>query len=490
MMATKNTLPDRGARAVMWAYLTTGVAVFLLMALVGLSMRAEQAQWLNLGPGLFYSLMTLHGAGMLVSMALCGMGGLWYLMNRERAMDGGIAWAALAFTVAGVVCVIASVWPGGFGAAWTFLYPLPFVGATWPNWATGAFLVGLALVMLGWTVWCTQILGCVLDAYGGLRGALGWDLVFHHAQFEASGRPEPPPYAFAALVTAIDGLLAAAGGMLIGIALIVHLFFPSVAIDPLWAKNLTYFFGHTFANLTIYMAIGLVYYALPNYANRQWHTSPVLAVAWWGTLLFVATAYFHHLYMDFAQPRGLQYVGEVASYLAAFPPAVVTIFGGALLVYRSQMRWTMGSMFLYAGLIGWLIGGVGALIDATVPVNSSLHNTLWVPAHFHTYLLEGVALFVFGWIFWNLETRSGLVSSLRTRWLSGAGIFGGGGILLLGWYVAGANSVPRRYAAQPAPGPDIASWASVGAIILLAGLIVCVAEAIRLAKAPQTEANG
>jgi cytochrome c oxidase subunit 1 len=474
-----------GARAVMWAYLTTGVAIFGLMALIGLALRVEQAQWVAYDPGTFYALMTLHGSGMVVALALSAMGGLWFIMNRERGMDRTIAWSAYAAIVVGVLCVILSIFPGRFAAAWTFLYPLPFTGATWPSWATGAFLFGVALVMLGWTVYCVQLLGCVLAKYGGLRGAVGWDLVFHPGRASTSSAPEPPPQAFAALVTAVDGLFAATGGMLVGVALIVHWIDPSVAIDPLWAKNLTYQFGHTFANLTIYMAIAFVYVALPRYANRKWHTSPVLAIAWWGTLLFVATAYFHHLYMDFVQPRGFQYLGQVASYLAAFPPAVVTIFGGALLIYRSKMRWTMGSMFLYAGLVGWLIGGIGALIDATVPINFSLHNTLWVPAHFHTYLLEGVTLFVLGWIFANLEARSGLVSSLLTRWIVGLGIFGGGALLLLGWYVAGAESVPRRYAVQPVPGPAIAAWASIGAMLLIAGLVFCLAEAVRLARAPK-----
>ena len=475
------------ARRIMWAYLTTGIAVFGLMVLVGLAMRMEQAHWVTYDPGSFYALMTLHGSGMIVALALCGMGGLWFIMDRERAMDQGLAWSAYALIVLGVVAVILSVYPGRFGAGWTFLFPLPFVGTTWPNWATGTFLIGVALVMLGWTVYCMQLLGCVLSKYGGLRGAMGWDLVFHHDAFVASGRPEPPPAAFAALITAVDGLFASAGGMLVGVALIIHWIDPTVAIDPLWAKNLTYLFGHTFANLTIYMAIAFVYVALPRYAQREWHTSQVLAIAWWGTLLFVATAYFHHLYMDFVQPRGVQYIGEAASYLAAFPPAVGTIFGGALLGYRSRLRWTMSSMFMYAGLVGWLIGGVGALIDATVPINVSLHNTLWVPAHFHTYLLEGVTLFVFGWIFADLEARTGLVSSLATRWITGLGIFGGGAVLLLGWYVAGAASVPRRYAEQPAPGPAIAAWASAGAILLILGLVVCLIEAVRLARARTIE---
>jgi cytochrome c oxidase subunit 1 len=478
---------NAAARAIMWAFISTGLAVFGLMVLVGLALRAEQAAWIAYDPGTFYALMTLHGSGMIVAMALCGMGGLWYIMYQERQMDARLAWSGYGAIVLGVLCVILSIFPGRFAAGWTFLYPLPFVGTTWPNWATGCYLIGVALVMVGWTIYCVQLLGCVLAKYGGLRGAMGWDLVLHHDRFAASGKPEPPPQAFAALVVSIDGLFAVAGGMLVGVALLVHWIDPSVAVDPLWAKNLTYEFGHTFANLTIYMAIAFVYVALPRYAGREWHTTQVLALAWWGTLLFVATAYFHHLYMDFVQPRGLQYLGEVASYLAAFPPAVVTIFGGALLVYRSKMRWTMGSVFLYAGLVGWLVGGVGALIDATVPVNFSLHNTLWVPAHFHTYLLEGVLLFVLGWVFSNLESRSGSSSSLVTRWAIGGGIFGGGALLLLGWYVAGAASVPRRYAVQPVPGPEIASWAAIGAIILIAGLLVCLFEALRLARARKGE---
>lgn len=475
-------------RAIMWAYMLTGIAVFVLMAFAGLAMRIEQAQWIQLNAQTFYAILTLHGAGMITAMVLCGMGGLWYLMYQEQPMDHATAWGAFAFIVLGVACVIGAVL-GGFAAAWTFLYPLPFVGAVWPGWTTGLFLWGIAFVTIGWGLWCAQMLGCVFQAYGGLRGALAWDLVFHREEFEKSGRREPPPYAFGALVTAVDGLLAAAAGMAVGIALIMHWYHPQLAIDPLWAKNLTYFFGHTFANLSIYMAIAFVYFALPKYTSREWHTSQVLAIAWWGTLAFVATAYFHHLYMDFVQPRPVQYIGEVASYLAAFPPAVVTIFGGALLVYRSHLRWTLASMFFYAGLVGWLIGGIGAVIDATVPINLSLHNTLWVPAHFHTYLLEGVAMFVFGWIFYMLESRSGQVTPLPMRWVTGLCIFGGGALLLLGWYVGGSSGVPRRYAMQPPPGPDIASWSSIGAIMLIAGILLCIIEAARLALAGRTAAE-
>lgn len=477
----------QSARRIMWLYVISGFIVFVLMAVAGFTMRIEQAQWVSYDPGTFYALLTLHGAGMIAAAVLCGMGIMWYTLREEGPLDERVALWSYGFIAAGIVGVIISALIGHFAAAWTFLYPLPFKGTTWPSWATGAFLMSMALIVVGWTAWCLQVFGCVTARYGGLRGALGWDYVFHRKRFDAEGRHAPAPQAVAAAVVSVDGLLTGAGGMVIGIALMAHWIVPSIVLDPLWAKNLTYFFGHSIANLTIYMAITAVYVALPKYVRREYHSSPALVIAWWGTLLFVATAYFHHLYMDFVQARALQYVGEMASYMAAIPTVTVTIFSAAMLVYRSGIRWSIGSMCLYTGLIGWTVGGAAALIDATVPFNFDLHNTLWVPAHFHTYLLEGVMLFVFGWMFYMLEERSGLVSSALMRWIVGGGVFGGGALFVLGFYLGGAAGVPRRYSIEPAPGPASAALASVGVMILFAGLLALIYEAIRLAAARRSQ---
>jgi cytochrome c oxidase subunit 1 len=469
----------------MWAYIGTGLAIFFLMLLLGIAMRGEQAGWFTYDPGWFYSLLSLHGIGMITAMAIAGLGTLWYMVRREAAVDPRIAYLAYGFFVAGVLCVVIGVFPGKFGSLWTMLYPLPFVGTYWPSWATGLWLVGNALVMIGFMIWCAQVLGALLMRYRGVRGMLGIDYVFNNADFTRRGLHPPPPQMYAAAVTAIDGIIGSTFGLAVGIGLLVHWIDPSVAIDPLWAKNLVYQFGHTFANLTMYMAVAGVYVGLPLCTKREYHTSVPLTVAWWGTLLFVLIAYFHHLYMDFAQAETVQFIGEIASYLAAIPVVVVTVYSGAMLVHRSGMRWSLGSMFLYAGMIGWVVGGTGAVLDATIPVNLDLHNTLWVPAHFHTYLLQGVLLFTLGWAFVNLEQRSGMLSSLLTRWLVGIGIFGGAALFLISFYIPGASGVPRRYAIEPGVGPQYAAIATIGAIILLCGLLVAGVEALRLARLPR-----
>ena len=67
--------------------------------------------------------------------------------------------------------------------------------------------------------------------------------------------------------------------------------------------------------------------------------------------------------MDFVQPGILQYFGELSSYLSALPVTAVTVFSALMLVWRSRTRWTLGAIFLYAGLVGWVVGGIGAEIE-------------------------------------------------------------------------------------------------------------------------------
>lgn len=468
------------ARRMMRLYLTTGLGIAGVLMLAGLAMRMTEAGWLHVDTVHFYALLTLHGVGMISALVLCGMGGLWYLIRRRVKMSLGLGFWAWGLIVAGVLSVALATMIGRFGTGWTFLYPLPFVNPSWPSWSIGTFLIGMTFITVGWTVWCVQILEAVLRGFGGFRGALGWDMIMHPKAFEESGREPVPPEVLPALVISFDGLFASTAATLLGVSLLVHWISPSVGLDALWAKNITYFFGHTIANFIIYMLVALIYVGLPRYTGREYHNSRVHSLGWWGSMLFLIIAYPHHLYMDFAQPVVIQYIGEIATYLSAIPVAVVTVYGMSLLIWRSKMKWALGSIFMYAGLTGWIVGGVGGLLDASIPFNVRLHNTLWVPAHFHTYLLGSSILFAIGWVFLLLEERSKKQTPLALRWVIGVLVLGGIAMFLASFYISGANSVPRRYATEPGIGPLLAGWGSAGAITLLTGFLVLLVEGVRL----------
>jgi len=457
---------------------TTGLVLFVVMALIGLLLRLTQAEAIGISDDWFYRLMTLHASGMIAGVLLAMMGGLWYVVRSTvPALDPGRAVAAFLAALAGVVLVLIAVVFGGFAAGWTFLYPLPFRSAEmWSTWATVLFLSGMGLVGTSFTIYCIDSLKAVTERYGGLSGALGLSWL--------AGRTTkaPPPQAIAAAAVSLQGIIAGAVGMTILVALIDQAIDDTIVLDALWAKNVTYFFGHTVANLIIYLGAGMIYVLVPLYAGRQWKTSKPLVVGWLGTIAFVLTAYGHHLYMDFVQPGALHAIGLLASSAAALPVAVVTIYTAMMLVWGSRYRWNLTSVLFFLGFVGWATGGAGAVIDSWIPVNFHFHNTLWVPAHFHSYMLMGAALWVLGFVSYMLERASGRTASRRVSILGPSAMLVGGYGLVYVWYVSGALGVPRRWAAHPAGTEGWSLAGSIFAAIFLIGLFVILAEFVAMGR--------
>jgi cytochrome c oxidase subunit 1 len=473
------TVEARGIeRRVGLLFAVSGLALVLLMGVLGLVMRLTQATVISLSPGWFYRLLTLHGVGMITGVVLVMMGALWYVLHQSVPLRPGRMFASYALIVAGALCVLVATLIGGFGAGWTFLPPLPFYPAgQWSTWSESLFFVGNLLVGVGFFLFCIDVLEQTTSRYGGLVRTLGW--------YYLSGRePEaPPPQAIAATVVAIDGLLSMAAGMTIVVGLLGRTYDVKVGFDVLVAKNLVYFFGHSIANLAIYLAAAAVYVLIPRYAGRPYETTKVFVAGWAGSLVFIATAFSHHLYMDFVQPEWAQIGSEVASYGALIPVAVITIYSMTMLVWGSAYRWTLASTLLYVGLAGWAIGGTGAVIDSLIPINFRLHNTTWVVAHFHTYLILTVLLWAFAFLAHLLErnadrttSRAGRIWTITLILVAGYGLTGT-------WFIEGALGIPRRYAIQP-PGTSGYSLAgSIFALLLALGFLSLCLQLVPLARA-------
>lgn len=458
-------------------FAATGVALILLMGVLGLIMRLTQATVVDLSPAWFYRLMTLHGMGMITGALIAAMGALWYVLHESVPLRAGHMLASYALIVVGAVCVLVATLIGGFGAGWTVLPPLAFFPAgQWPVWSESLFFVGMMLVGVAFFVYCIDVLRQTTSTYCGLTGALGWRFL--------GGRESkaPPAPVIAATVIAFDGLLAMSAGMTIGLGMLGRTYDSGVGFDLLVSKNLIYFFGHTIANLLIYLAAGAVYVLLPRYAGRPYEVTKVFVVGWGVALVLIVTVYSHHLYMDFVQPRWAEVTSEISSYASVLPVAVVTIYSMTMLVWGSRYRWTLSSSLLYVGLAGWAIGGTGAVIDSIIPFNFRLHNTVWVVAHFHTYLMLTVVVWLLAFIAHLLERDAGETSSRIARtWAIGLVLIGGFGLTGT-WFVEGALGIPRRYAIQP---PGTAGYSLVGSIfglLFALGVLACVAQLLSLGR--------
>ncbi|GKY87757.1 cbb3-type cytochrome c oxidase subunit I [Sinisalibacter aestuarii] len=445
---------DRGRRWVVLYLATTGL-VLLLMMLAGLWMRLAQAGWVYTDPALFYQLMTVHGTGMVGIAALGGAAVLWHFLSAHVRLNSRVMGANFGLFLIGVVAILVADFPGRFGGAWTFLYPLPATSqGAWPAWAAALHLGGLLVIGVGFLIWCLELARGIIATYGGLGRGLGW-----HVLFGGSMRDVPPPTVVAATMVTIVTTLALIAGALVLVMSLINLAFPAVEINPLLAKNLIYFFGHTFINATIYMGVVAVYELLPRITDRPWKTTKVFLAAWTLSTTMVLIIFPHHLLMDFAMPVWAMAIGQVFSYVNSFPVLVVTGLGALAILHRSGIRWDLVSTLLLISMFGWMAGVIPAVVDATVVVNSVMHNTMWVPGHFHFYLLLGLLPMMFA-VMIHLargeDTRPQGSDLTALLYL----LFGLGFVSM--FLIGGWASVPRRWAEHL---PEWQIWDQVASVM-------------------------
>lgn len=245
-------------------------------------------------------------------------------------------------------------------------------------------------------------------------------------------------------------------------------------IDPLGAKNLTMMFGHCIANLSMFFMFSIIYDVMPHYSGRPWKTNWMVVAAWNVAIIYILLAMFHHLYMDFVQPLPYQILGQIFSYIAFIPAIVVTIIGAFAQIFYYKAKTGSFSMipaFILAGILSFLIGGAAAEIDATIPVNFVFHNTLWVPAHFHTYFAYGVVIMLIAARWYILEVNGRDLQ--RRQWLSILVILTVGyAIFLASFYLGGMMGIPRRYDTYQFLPEPIANAGALLAGVSVIGIII------------------
>ena len=440
VLVNKSNAPTPQAGAVKLTMILSG-AVFALMMVFGVIMRAAQAQWIDVDPALFYQLLTAHGAGMVGTAALSGAAIMWYFCGRHIVLTAAIFWAFLGFFLLGVVLILGAIFLGGFGGAWTFLFPLPAMsGGAWGVWGAAAFMLGYISIGVGFLLYYLELGRQIHARYGSLARALGWDLILGRA--EAS---TPPPTIVATAAVTIFNSIGIILGAAVLVASLVHLLVPGFEVNALLAKNLTYFFGHVLINASIYMAVTAVYEILPEYTGKPWKSNRVFAIAWNAVLIFVMAVYWHHLLQDVVMPSWMLVVGQLVSYFSGIPLIAVTAFSTFLYIRGSKMTWDLASSLLVLSVAGWSVGSIPASIDGMISVNKVMHNTMWVPGHFHTYLLLGEVAMAFGFMAWlvrgqSIVQMSGLDRAAFVTYFAGAVGF------VIVFLFSGAASIPRRWA--------------------------------------------
>lgn len=455
--------------------MTIAGIVVVVMMIFGILMLAAQGGLIEINPATFYQFMTIHGTGMIGAAALATSAIMWYFLSHYVDLSKKIFNLNLVLFLIGVVMTVIGIFSFKYASAWTFLYPLPALSAgAWG--VTGAllYLGGMLVLGVGFLLLYIDTGRAIIKKYGSLGKGLGWDVI----SGKKAEKDAPPATVVASTMVTIVNISALVAGATVLIMNMITVVNTDVTFNPLLAKNLTYAFGHIFANATIYMAVIAVYEILSRYTNRPWKANKPFLIAWTMSTAFTMIVYPHHLFMDSAMPKWILIFGQILSYANGLPVLIITAYGALMIVYKSGIKWDMGSSLMFLSMFGWTAGVVPALVDSAIVVNHVMHNTKWVPGHFHMYMGLGVVAMMFGFMYFLAKNDSQIKTNGLDKFafvLYVVSMFG----VCASFLVSGSLSTPRRFATHLPEWMGPAQFGAATGVFVVLSILIFVLHFVR-----------
>ncbi|HVY16177.1 MAG TPA: cbb3-type cytochrome c oxidase subunit I [Rhodopila sp.] len=438
-------LPNQDAlaasRRLMAAFLVWGFSALLVGASIG-PLQALNYAGIDLYPALrpvlqsYYEGLTIHGvlnAYVFTFFVVSGL--LVYLPARELDLAPNMTLWRLCFGMmaVGTLMLLYAMFDNSSSVLWTF-YP-PLKGSPF-------FYLGMTIVATG----SLLPLPIVLD----LR-----------ARWKARHPGEITPLVtYMSAATMLMWLLAAGGAV---IELVAQLDPWSLGltrtVDPIIGRTLFWWTGHPIVYFWLMPAYVSWYGLLPRQVGGKLVSDPMARLTFAMLVLFSLPVGSHHQFVDpgFSQIwRGVL----TALTLSVALPSLVTAFTiGLTLEYAGRLRGGRG-LFGWFTALPWsnpsvaaqvlamptfIFGGAGGIVNGSWQLDNIVHNTTWVPGHFHITVGTVSAMTFMGIALWMLPHLTGrrLLSrrvALLAVWLW----FIGMSVFALGMHWAGLYGVPRR----------------------------------------------
>src|SRR5699024_764179 len=322
------------------AYLLVSGLTILAMVIFGILMLLTQSGVIDASPQTFYKYLTIHGTGMIGAAALAAAALMWYFLRNYVQLSKTIFNINLMLFLVGVVMVIIGVFSFEYAGGWTFLYPLPALSSgLWGTAGALLYLFGMLLLGTGFILFYIDAGRAIIKKHGSLAKGLGWDVILG----KKSEADAPSSTVVASTMVTIVNTTGLIAGAMVIIMNIINVINPSFTFDSLLAKNLTYAFGHIFANSTIYMGVIAVYEILSRKTNRPWKAIRPFLIAWTMSTVLTMLVYPHHLLMDTIMPNWILILGQILSFMNGLPVLVITAYGALMIVYKSGIKWDIGS---------------------------------------------------------------------------------------------------------------------------------------------------
>lgn len=267
------------------------------------------------------------------------------------------------------------------------------------------------------------------------------------------------------------------------------------------ARMLFWFFGHALVYFWLLPAYIMFYSMLPKIAGGKLYSDNAGRLALFLFLILSIPVGVHHQFSEPVFEQSTKFFQSILTYGVAVPSFITAFTIAASLEYAGCRRGAKGwfgwmkklpywdkNNFLFAylicGLILFIFGGATGIVNASYSLNNIVHNTDWMPGHFHMTVAGPVFLAILGMSIFLYSKLSGkeikyksLVTIVPYLWLIGVLIFSTG----LMW--GGLLGEPRRTNlgmtyTNPANSLYNSQWIPTTMFALVGGIIMTVSAVL------------
>ncbi|MEO8159470.1 MAG: cbb3-type cytochrome c oxidase subunit I [Betaproteobacteria bacterium] len=392
--ATYRICPDTGlqfhksAETLIKVNAVAGVLCLLAGGILALVVTLTRWPAVHLLPAdMFYLALTAHGIDMLIFWIIFFEMAILYFCSstllRCRLATPRMAWLGFALMVIGAVVTNVAVFQGGSSVMMTSYAPMP---------AAPHFYLGLILFAVGALIGCFIFLGTLVVA-----------------RSERTYEGSLPLVTFGALTACIIAIFTIASGAII----LIPTFLWSIGyihqIDALMYKTIWWAFGHSSQQINVAAHVAVWYAIAAIVFGAKPMSEKVSRGAFLLYIFFLQLASAHHLLTD----PGISSEWKIfntsyAMYLAVLASMVhgLTVPGSIEVAQREKgfnrglFEWIRKAPWgnpvfsgMFISLIGFgFLGGISGVMMGTEQLNVIIHNTVYVPGHFHATVVVGTTL--------------------------------------------------------------------------------------------------
>ena len=389
----------------------------------------------------FYLVLTAHGINVLIFWCIFFEIAVLYFCSSVllscRLAAPKFAWAAFALMLIGALMNNIVVLQGNASVMMTSYAPME---------APPLFYLSLILFAVGALIGCFVFFGTLVVAK-------------NEKTYEGS----VPLVTFGAITAAIIAVFTIVSGAIILLPTLAWSLGIVSHIDSLMYRLVWWAFGHSSQQINVAAHIA-VWYAIASIVfGAKPLSEKVSRMAFLLYILFLQLASAHHLLVDPGISSEFKMFNtSYAMYLAVMASMVhgLTVPGSIEAAQRAHglnsgfFEWlrkapwgnpTFSGMFI--SLVGFgFLGGISGVVMGAEQINMIIHNTLYVPGHFHATVVLGTTLTFMALTYWLVPIlfRRELIMKGLASWqpyVFGLGMVGVS-LFLMG---AGTLGVPRRH---------------------------------------------